>query len=78
MCPVYSALDADDPLRIAFDVLASSVGVQKAHTILELSDEDWHGKKCEWMQQWDRIENAERVVTVHNYSTLKPFASTVT
>jgi hypothetical protein len=71
MCPVYSSSDVDEDLRETFRHLSRTVGVQKAHEALHLHEKEWHDEKCEWQQQWDRIDSADRVVTVHNYATLK-------
>lgn len=71
MCPVYSELGSDHPTRQAFDALAGTVGVRKAHQILELSEREWHDDKCAWLQQWDHVDSADRIVTVHDYAPLK-------
>lgn len=70
MCPVYD-LDPDHPKRVLFDVFAAAGKSRRAHAILDLYDEPWHGDSCAWLDQWDTIENVDRIVTVHQYLPLK-------
>lgn len=64
MCPV-KGLSKDDDLRVAFEAIEREVGTQRAHEILDPHD----GMKCNWQHSYETLENAERVVTVHNYLT---------
>jgi hypothetical protein len=68
MNPIYER-DRDDPLRERFEVLVSVVGPRRALFLLdedgELTDEN------PWLEQFDRLATAERVVGVHEYQTLK-------
>ena len=70
MCPIYH-LDSDHPVRQRYEALVPEVGPERAHEILDLKEFDWHGKRCYWQQSYDELEDAERVVTVHNYLTQK-------
>ena len=68
MNPIYE-FTKDDPLRERYEVLVSVVGPRRA---LFLLDED--GELTEenpWLNQFERLATAERVVGVHEYQTLK-------
>lgn len=69
MCPVYS--HGDKETIEAFNRLAAAQGVLAAHQTLDLLGRDWHGEKCPWMQQFDQVESADRIVTVHDYLPLE-------
>lgn len=69
MCPAYDYLTGED--RELFTRLCAAVGVRDAHFILDLDDREWHGDQCAWESQFDAIEHADRIVTVHDYLPLK-------
>jgi hypothetical protein len=71
MCPVYD-MDAEHPTRQAFEALVSEVGVEPAHRILGLGDDDahdWHPETCAWLAQFDDADAADAVAGVHPYLT---------
>lgn len=67
MCPVFSK--ADEELRKRFEAVRADRGTAEAHKALELEEKDWHPDKCEWQQQWEQIDEVDRIVTVSNYLT---------
>jgi len=72
MCPVFER-DETDPIRQHYEATAAEIGPRKAHRELGLHSEhehDWHGKRCAWEEQFDDIEDEQRIVTVQNYLTV--------
>jgi hypothetical protein len=68
MCPIYD-LDPDDEDRKRYEAVVEEVGPVQAHMILDLPYHDDDG--CLWIQQFDEVESADRIVGVHEYQTLK-------
>ncbi|QLH82480.1 bifunctional DNA primase/polymerase [Halosimplex pelagicum] len=69
MCPIYDlAKDEDDRQR--YEAVVQELGPVQAHMILDLPDHDADGS-CEWLDQFDELESADRVVGVHEYQLLK-------
>ena len=67
MNPIYE-LQKDDPIRERYEVLVSVVGPRRA---LFLLDDEAFVKENPWLEQFERLSTAERVVGVHEYQTLK-------
>ena len=68
MNPIYER-EAEDDLRQRYEALVGGVGPRKALIIL---DDD--GELIEdnpWIEQFDGLENRDRIVGVHEYQTLK-------
>lgn len=76
MCPIFSELSRSNPLKQRFETLSSERGPQEAHRVLDLGGEPWHESQCDWQKQWDDLDNANRIVTVHNYLTVEPVTLT--
>jgi len=76
MCPIFSELSESEPLRQRFETLFLERGPQEAHRVLDLAEKSWHDSQCDWQKQWDDLDNANRIVTVHNYLTIEPVTST--
>jgi len=68
MCPIYD-LDPDDEDRKQYEAVVEEVGPVQAHMLLDLPFHDDDG--CLWIQQFDEVESADRIVGVHEYQTLK-------
>lgn len=72
MCPVFKR-SANDPIRQRYEAIAAEMGPREAHRVLGLhskQDYEWHSGRCEWQEQFDEIEERERIVTVQNYLTV--------
>lgn len=67
MCPVFEK--GDETLQRRFEAVRADRGTAQAHKALELEEKDWHPDKCEWQQQWEQIDEVDRIVTVSNYLT---------
>ncbi|MFC7195471.1 hypothetical protein ACFQL4_13885 [Halosimplex aquaticum] len=69
MCPAFQR-DENDPIRQHYEATAAEIGPRKAHRELALHSEhehEWHGERCAWEEQFDDLEDEERIVTVQNY-----------
>jgi len=71
MCPLYD-LDHGHPDRQVFEAVAAEVGPVTAHVILDPHD----GEACAWMDTFDDLQDAARVVGVHEYQRLKTVRAT--
>ncbi len=69
MCPIYD-LDKDEDARRLYEAVVGEIGPVKAHMILDLPHHDEDGS-CPWLDQFDELESADRVVGVHEYQLLK-------
>lgn len=79
MCPIYDFPEGHE-LRREYERLEREVGGIQAHWELDLFEKEWHGDpvekpqtdeklggKCKWLEQFDELDDASRVVTVHAY-----------
>jgi len=69
MCPIYD-LEKDDEDRRCYEAVVEEVGPVQAHMLLDLPFHDEDGS-CPWLDQFDELESADRVVGVHEYQLLK-------
>lgn len=71
MCPVYDLPEEHD-VRERYEFLVEELGPVQAHTILgdDLPEHDEDGN-CAWLEQFDEVHSADRIVGVHEYQLLK-------
>ena len=73
----YQQLKDKLETRAKFErIVEGTRSVLTAHRELNLSEKSWHGERCAWAKQFERVKTAERVIAVHEYQHLKSVRET--